>query len=399
MPTFSLQNFVQSVRAMYAQAEARQLNKLSEHERADVLAFDALLRRRAGAAWGLFLLIWAVGAGALYGFHPRLTILESALLSLSFLIATGFAMASVWFGHGRFKGPLYRAALITLVLPIAGALVGAFIAQALREPAGMPTWLATQQAFAKSGPNVLIAGLVVGLIYAVFMVSVIRYRRQQLQERNAELEARAREERLVRSLTDAKLKLMQAQVEPHFLFNTLSTVKQLAERSAPDAAQLTGNLITFLRAGMSGMRGDQATLGAEVDMAIAYLAIMKTRMGDRLTSRIDVPESLKSRRIPPAMLISLVENAIKHGIEPSPKGGEISVTVRAAGEGLDITVADTGLGMSDIPGGGVGLANIRERLAALFGDKGQLTLSENAPHGFVACMHVPNFANMPPLSN
>lgn len=392
MPAISVQNLVQSLRATYASIEARQLAKLSDHERAEVMAFDALLRRRAGVAWGTFLLIWAVGAAALYGFHPRLTILESALLSLTFVLCTGFALASLWFGHGRYKGPLYRAALIMLVLPVIGALVGAFIAQIVKDPVGIPTWASTHQFLASKGPKVLIAGLVVGFIYSVFMVSVIRYRRQQLQERNAELEARAREERLVRSLTDAKLKLMQAQVEPHFLFNTLSSVKQLAERGAPDAAQLTGNLITFLRAGMSGMRGDQATLGAEVDMAAAYLAIMKTRMGSRLSSVIDVPEDLREFRMPPAMLISLVENAIKHGIEPSPRGGEIRLTVRKAGEGIDIIVADTGLGMSDIPGTGVGLANIRERLTALFGDQGQLTLSENAPHGFVACMHLPPLA-------
>jgi signal transduction histidine kinase len=389
MPAISVQNLVHSVRALYARIEAHQLAKLSEHERADVLAFDALLRQHAAAAWGLFLLIWAVGAAALYGFHPRLTILESALLSLTFVLATGFGVASVWFGHGRYKGPLYRAALIILVLPVVGALVGAFIAQVLKDPGSIPTWAATHQFLARSGPKVLIAGLVVGLVYAVFMVSVIRYRRQQLQDQNAELAARAREEHLVRSLTDAKLKLMQAQVEPHFLFNTLSSVKQLAERGAPEAAQLTGNLITFLRAGMSGLRGEQATLGAEVDMAVAYLAIMKTRMGNRLSSAIDVPEGLREFRMPPAMLISLVENAIKHGIEPSPKGGEIRVTVRAAGDGIDITVADTGLGMSDIPGSGVGLANIRERLAALFAEKGRLTLAENEPHGFVACMHLP----------
>ncbi|MBL8517961.1 MAG: histidine kinase [Betaproteobacteria bacterium] len=393
MSALSVQNLVQSIRAAYASLETRQLAKLSEHERAEVLAFDALLRRRAGAAWGTFLLIWAVGAAALWSLHPRLTVLESALLSLTFVLATGFGLASIWFGHGRYKGPLYRAALIMLVLPVLGALVGGFIAQIVKQPGATPTWALTHQFLAQSGPKVLVAGLVVGLVYAVFMVSVIRYRRHQLLEKNAELEARAREERLVRSLTDAKLKLMQAQVEPHFLFNTLSSVKQLAERGAPEAAQLTGNLITFLRAGMSGLRGDQATLGAEVDMAAAYLAIMKTRMGARLSSIIDVPENLRTFRMPPAMLISLVENAIKHGIEPSPKGGEVRVTVRVAGEGIDIIVADTGRGMSDIPGGGVGLANIRERLAALFVDRAALTLAENDPHGFVARMHLPPLAN------
>lgn len=376
-------------RSRYARFEERQLARLSEVERSEVRAFDALLKRRSWQSFALFLAFWAVASVSLYALHPRLSILESALLSLTFILAIGFGLLSAWFGHSRYKGPLYKAAIITVVLAVAGATGGAFLAMAMGDQTGVIGMDTMQQFFAKSGAKVLIAGLVVGLVYAVFMVSVIRYRRQQLQERNAELEARAREEHLVRSLTDAKLKLMQAQVEPHFLFNTLSSVKQLAGHKAPEAAQLTGNLITFLRAGLSGLRGEQATLGSELDMAAAYLAIMQTRMGDRLRVRVDAPEDLRGLRIPPAMVISLVENAIKHGLEPSLSGGEIAVTARAISGGVEITVADTGLGMSDIPGGGVGLANIRERIAALFGDKATLELSENVPHGFVASMKLP----------
>lgn len=378
-----------TLRKFLDRIEARNLARLSEPEREEVQAFDAMVRKRAWQFWGLFLGVWALGTAGLWAFNARISILEAALLSLVFILATAFGVASVWFGHRRYKGPLYRAALITIILPILGAIFGALIGFAIRGEASLLDVSAVLAFILKSGPKVLIAGLVVGLIYSVFMVSVIRYRRQQLQQRNEELEIQAREDRLVRSLTDAKLKLMQAQVEPHFLFNTLSTVKQLAEPKAPEAAQLTGNLITFLRAGLSGLRGDQATLGAEVDMAAAYLAIMQTRMGERLRFSVEVPAGLRDVRVPPAMLISLVENAIKHGLEPSPRGGTVRITAERQGDDLIITVADTGLGMSDIPGGGVGLANIRERMSALFGTHAELTLTENAPHGFIARMRLP----------
>lgn len=377
------------VRKFLDRLEARNLARLSDSEREEVQAFDAMVRQRAWQFWGLFLAAWAVGAAGLWGFSARIGMLEAALLSLVFILATGFGVASVWFGHRRYKGPLYRAALITIILPILGAVFGALIGFVIRGEASLLDISAFHAFILKSGPKVLVAGLVVGLVYAVFMVSVIRYRRQQLQQRNEELESQAREDRLVRSLTDAKLKLMQAQVEPHFLFNTLSTVKQLAEPRSPEAAQLTGNLITFLRAGLSGLRGDQATLGAEVDMAAAYLAIMQTRMGARLQFSIEVPDELRDVRVPPAMLISLVENAIKHGLEPSPRGGAVRIAASRDRDDLVVTVADTGLGISDLPGGGVGLANIRERLAALFGARAELALAENTPQGFVAILRLP----------
>jgi sensor histidine kinase YesM len=310
---------------------------------------------------------------------------ESLFVTFIIIVAVGFGMISAWFGHSRYKGPLLKAALITVSLAVIGAMAGGLMGIVMggKGMAGLLPFLE------KTGPRILIGGLVFGFIYAVFMVSIVQYRRSQLLQRNTELEVQTREERLVRQLTDAKLKLMQAQVEPHFLFNTLASVKQLAEKGAPEAAALTGNLITFLRAGMLGLRGDQATLGAEVQMAEAYLAIMQTRMGERLKFSVEVPDELRQAKLPPAMLISLVENAIKHGLEPSPKGGTLHLAARRDGAELEICVSDTGLGMSDQPGTGVGLANIRERLHALFRDQARLELAENAPHGFQARMILP----------
>jgi LytS/YehU family sensor histidine kinase len=198
-------------------------------------------------------------------------------------------------------------------------------------------------------------------------------------------------------LADAKLKLMQAQVEPHFLFNTLASVQQLAEHKAPEAANLTAQLITFLRAGLASLREDTTTLAREFKAIDAYLTIMKTRMRDRLEFELDLPSALGETIMPPAMLISLVENAIKHGVEPHLDGGKITVMARFENERLRLTVTDTGLGLahtSSTAGGGFGLDNIRQRLRALYANRAQLMVSENVPHGFVAVIDMPLHANM-----
>ena len=182
---------------------------------------------------------------------------------------------------------------------------------------------------------------------------------------------------------------MQAQVEPHFLFNTLANVQHLVETDQKSAARVLESLIQYLRAALPQMREGATNLGREVDMARAFLDIHRVRMGSRLRYAIEVPDTLRSRAFPPMMLISLVENAIKHGVDPCCECG--SITIRAAdGDGrLRVSVADTGEGVSPKKGGGVGLTNIRERLKALYGSRARLVLEENAPHGVVASIEVP----------
>jgi LytS/YehU family sensor histidine kinase len=261
----------------------------------------------------------------------------------------------------------------------------------------MSTLAGVTDQFTRVAPKILIGGLIAGMVYAVLMVSVVQYRRGQLQRRNEQLVRQAQQERMGRQLADAKLKLMQAQVEPHFLFNTLASVQQLAEHKAPEAANLTAQLITFLRAGLASLREDTTTLAREFKAIDAYLTIMKTRMRDRLEFELDLPSALGETIMPPAMLISLVENAIKHGVEPHPDGGKITVMARFENERLRLTVTDTGLGLahtSSTAGGGFGLDNIRQRLRALYANQAQLMVSENVPHGFVAVIDMPLHANM-----
>jgi len=152
---------------------------------------------------------------------------------------------------------------------------------------------------------------------------------------------------------------------------------------------MTGHLIQYLRNALPKMRESGSTVGQEVELVRAYLSILQMRMGERLAFEIDVPPELMALPFPPLMLPSLVENAIKHGLEPQREGGNVRIEARDEGGALRLTVADTGRGFADTLGEGVGLVNIRERLAALYGDRARLLLEANEPRGVRATIEVP----------
>jgi sensor histidine kinase YesM len=198
---------------------------------------------------------------------------------------------------------------------------------------------------------------------------------------------------LSRQALEAQLKLMQAQVEPHFLFNTLASVQYLTETDPPRANELLGHLISYLRAALPQLRASSTTLGQETQLIEAYLAILKMRMGDRLAYSVDLPVALRTHPFPPNLLISLVENSIKHGLEPTVQGGRIDVAAAANDDSLIVRVTDTGNGVgngeSPAAGLGVGLSNIRERLAALYGGRASFTLASAAGGGATATITLP----------
>ena len=209
-----------------------------------------------------------------------------------------------------------------------------------------------------------------------------------------------------RQVTEARLQALQAQVEPHFLYNTLANVQALTEVDPAAANQMTGHLIQYLRSSLPKMRENTSTVGQELELVRAYLNILRMRMGDRLAFDIDCPADLGNIAFPPMMLPSLVENAIKHGLEPLREGGRIDVVVTpvmtAQGQRIRIAVKDSGRGLSDAPtqaGGGLGLTNIRERLIAIYGDAGKLTLESNEPKGVVASIEVPAETGSIPTGN
>src|SRR5204862_985587 len=186
-----------------------------------------------------------------------------------------------------------------------------------------------------------------------------------------------------------RLRLLQAQVEPHFLFNTLSNVRRLCQSDAAAGRVMLAQLARYLRAALPRMRSDETTLAEELDLVAAYLGVQKIRMGERLETTIDAAEALLRARVPPMMLATLVENAVKHGIGPLAEGGAIRIKAEQAGGALRLSVADTGRGLTADSGSGVGLANVRARLAALYGEGATLRLEANVPRGVVAIISLP----------
>ena len=196
-------------------------------------------------------------------------------------------------------------------------------------------------------------------------------------------------ERMDRQTAEARLQMLEAQIEPHFLFNTLANVKRLYETDRIAGATMMRNLKDYLAVALPQMRAVACTLGRESDHAMAYLNIQQIRMGRRLAFDFDVPSQLRDARLPPLMLLTLVENAVKHGLTPRPEGGRIDVRARLVDGQLRIEVADTGQGFTKSGGGGTGLANTRARLASYFGERGKLSLAMNSPRGVIATMLLP----------
>ena len=241
-------------------------------------------------------------------------------------------------------------------------------------------------------------GQIVFFLFIILLAVRITTRsRQRADKRVMSAEASAEVESLRRQVTEAQLQTLQAQVEPHFLFNTLAAVEHLTETDPPRAAIMLRHLIAFLRGSLPNMRELNTSLGREVDLCQSYLAIMQIRMEDRLKVSIDVPEALRGLSFPPMMLQSLVENSIKHGLEPKPEGGAIALSARLQEGRLRVTVADTGLGIADTTSQGIGLSNIRDRLKRLFGNSAALVLAPNAPTGAHITIEVPHDAT--PASN
>jgi signal transduction histidine kinase len=194
---------------------------------------------------------------------------------------------------------------------------------------------------------------------------------------------------LATRMFEARLSMLEAQVEPHFIFNTLANMRRLARTEPARARRMSERFASYLRASLPQMRDPVATLGREVDLVCAYLDVQKVRMGRRLAWTVDVPASLRMHPLPPMMLISLVENAIKHGLNPAVEGGAIRISARTSEHALRVSVADTGGGLTRAQGSGVGLSNIRARLNAMHGHAAHLDLVANMPLGMVATIQVP----------
>jgi sensor histidine kinase YesM len=227
------------------------------------------------------------------------------------------------------------------------------------------------------------------LFVAPALVLGALYRERDAQARSQALQFALERSTLEKQALDAELKLLHAQIQPHFLFNTLANVQALVESGSPRAAPVLQHLITYLGSAMPRLGDAQACLGSEGQLVRAYLELMHMRMPDRLEFAITLPPELEALRFPAMALLTLVENAVHHGIDPSEDGGRIAVTARPFGDLVRIEVADTGVGMDPQAAPGTGLSNLRARLAAFFGPGATLELDANRPRGVVARIVVP----------
>ncbi len=215
-----------------------------------------------------------------------------------------------------------------------------------------------------------------------------------LEERQCISEAKIRAEKSKRISNEKKvlethLKLLQAQIEPHFLFNTLTSIVSLDDTDPRSAKTMQLNFIQYLKATLAKTRASITTIAQEIDLIRAYLDIFKVRMEDRLHYTIDVADDIKDLPFPSMLIQPIVENAIKHGLEPKIDGGEIRIKAVKTSNLLRWEIADTGLGLSDKTELGIGISNIIERIESLYGDDGQLIMEENKPSGLKVIIEVP----------
>jgi hypothetical protein len=273
-----------------------------------------------------------------------------------------------------------QVAAVAVVMPLATAAIYVYSTA----PGAPPFWEVPDR---MEGFGML-AGLGMFLAPWIALAALVRQKEALAREQALALDlARSEAER---HALDARLSLLQAQVAPHFLFNTLANVQALVESGSPKAPEVLKSLIAYLRAAVPRLNEPATTLGQELQLVRAYLELMRTRMPDRLQFEVSADDSALGLRCPPMTLLTLVENAVRHGIDPSEEGGRIDIEVRRAGDRCRVRVGDTGAGLrTNHSGLGTGLATLRERLALIFGNQASLRVSALEPRGVVAELDLP----------
>jgi signal transduction histidine kinase len=308
-------------------------------------------------------------------------LIHTALLAINYLTGDWPSRATPW----AFR--LYFLVVVLLCV-VLGILFGTALLEAKNPLAYLHKKVMLPQSLALSL-------LVACLLYWIMMTN-----QQRFLAENRAAHASLRHAEQAALLLKAQLQALQAQIEPHFLYNTLANVQGLIHSQPELASQMLERLIRFLRANLAASRAEQTTLGNEADLIADYLAVMALRMGPRLKWHIKLPDALRELPLAPMLLQPLVENAISHGLEPKVEGGTLTLDCQQDGATLLIRISDTGVGIdtgrqvptipsSQKPGGGVGLSNLRQRLQQLYGNTAHLALSENTPCGLCVTLSLP----------
>src|SRR5882672_11413680 len=314
--------------------------------------------------------------------------------------------------------PLFITPFVVLLgrtLVIAMVLLVVFIAAGMWRQSWLPSWLVRVLAVALAAPIatfvvylpavggdvsavlsnegrlsgfILIAGC--SLVIAPLLALGAMYRERDAQAKSQQLQFALEKSTLERQALDARLQLLHAQIEPHFLFNTLANVQALVDTGSPQAAVVLRSLIAYLRAAVPRLHETSSTIGQELHLIHAYLELMHMRMPDRLQFALYADPPVLELRCPPMTLLTLAENAVRHGIDPSEEGGRIDIYVQRRGERCMVRVADTGAGLQPTGQGlGTGLTTLRERLELAFGGDVQLRVHAQPPRGVVAELEFP----------
>jgi hypothetical protein len=317
---------------------------------------------------------------------PAWTTPTSGLIARAMLVGLGALMVFGLFEQWPARLPHWLARWVLQVLGVALAVPLGVLTVYLLTGAGddVPFWRNPMRL------NGFLMMTMTGVLLAPWMAVSALLRQRDQAVRNQALAFELERSELERKALDSRLRLLQAQVEPHFLFNTLANVRELVESGSPQAATVLDSLIAYLRAAVPRLHDAVTTLEQELQLVRAYLELMHMRMPDRLRFDVQADEAALALRCPPMTLLTLVENAVRHGIDPSEEGGRIEVRVRLQDGRCRAEVSDTGVGLQQARGGlGTGLSTLRERLRLAFGDDVLLRLAALAPHGVSAELDFP----------
>jgi len=321
-----------------------------------------------------FTLTVSAAIGLLTGLHSKATLPVDVLRAL--VVGCAVLLVFGWLEYWPRRMPkwLPRTVLrligITLVIPLSAGFAFGITGGGTGHDFGLLT--------------------VVALLFAPWIAIGTILRQRDAFAREQALEFELQRSEFERRESDARLRLLQAQVEPHFLFNTLANVQALVDSGSPQASRVLTSLIAYLRAAVPRMHSQTTTLENEVDLARAYLELMQMRMPDRLQYAIHLEPAAARLHCPPMTLLTLVENAVRHGIDPSEPGGRIDVDIWIREDRCVMRVKDTGVGLRSVTRGlGTGLSTLRERLKLAFGGNAQFSLTEIAPRGVCAEVSMP----------
>lgn len=359
----------------YARWAEPYYQKMTPEQRVEAVRLDSWLYSRSG--WPVWLGVLSVTSGValLLVTLADMPVVPALGVGLVGTLSVGFIWMEPWFYPERYAGgrPLARKALLIMGMSLLGAVVGYMTVELAKADGGWGDPHRLRKLLEGLGVAMLAGALVMAPLVA-FQWATARVRRGRLERELKELRLAQEREAGAREIAEARLRLLQAQIHPHFVFNTLAAVQHWVDQGDPRAAPLLRALTAFLRGSTELLGRERTTLGEEAAMVGHYLAIMGARLGQRLRSRVEVPAALGGAELPPGLLLTLVENAVEHGIEPALAGGTVSVVAEldASGGTVRVRVRDDGLGLSQSWQEGVGLANCRQRLVHHFGDGARL---------------------------